>query len=142
MPEDIITTIQNENNLITTVLNYKAISKNAVYPTRNMGMGKIMIEIVDVYLLSNKVILRDWVIVYDSNNKEIHREIIQDNYVKQYNDEQFAQLIMATNVDLSDNTIFYRKLKEVVDIAALIINQLEPPYGLAPNSFEKFVTSV
>ena len=142
MPEDIITTIQNENNLITTVLNYKAISKNAVYPTRNMGMGKIMIEIVDVYLLSNKVILRDWVIVYDSNNKEIYREIIQDNYVKQYSDEQFAQLIIATNVDLSDNTIFYRKLKEVVDIAALIINQLEPPYGLALNSFEKFVTSV
>ena len=105
-------------------------------------MGKIMIEIVDVYLLSNKVILRDWVMVYDSNNKEIHREIIQDNYVKQYNDEQFAQLIIATNVDLSDNTIFYRKLKEVVDIAALIMNQIDPPYGLAPNSFEKFVTSV
>ena len=39
MPEEIITTIQNENNLITNVLNYKAISKNAVYPTRNMGMG-------------------------------------------------------------------------------------------------------
>lgn len=71
MPEEIITTIQNENNLITNVLNYKAISKNAIYPTRNMGMGKIMIEIVDIYLLSNRVILRDWVIVYDSNNKKI-----------------------------------------------------------------------
>lgn len=142
MPEDIISNIQNENNLITSVLNFKAISKNAVYPTRNMGMGKIMIEIVDVYLLSNKVILRDWVIVYDSNNKEIGREIIQDNYVKQYSDEQFSQLVVNTNVDLSDNTIFYVKLKEVVDIAVLIMNQLDPPYGLATNSFEKFVTSV
>ena len=102
-------------------------------------MGKIMIEIVDIYLLSNKVILRDWVIVYDSNNKEIYKEIIQDTYVKTYTDEQFAQLIIATNVDLSDNTIFYRKLKEVADIAALVINQIDPPYGLAPNSFEKFV---
>ena len=95
MPEEIITTIQNENNLITNVLNYKAISKNAIYPTRNMGMGKIMIEIVDIYLLSNKVILRDWVIVYDSNNKEIYREIIQDVYVKTYTDELFDTKVIA-----------------------------------------------
>ena len=95
MPEEIITTIQNENNLITNVLNYKAISKNAIYPTRNMGMGKIMIEIVDIYLLLNKVILRDWVIVYDSNNKEIYKEIIQDIYVKTYTDELFDTKVIA-----------------------------------------------
>lgn len=41
-----------------------------------MGMGKILIEIVDVYLLTNRIILRDWVIIYDDNNNIIYKEII------------------------------------------------------------------
>lgn len=140
MPEDIITTEQTDKTSVSSILNYKAITKNAVYPTRNNGMGKLMIEIVDIYLLTNRVILRDWVIVYDSNNKVIYKEVIQDNYVKSYTDEQFSELFTSTNVDLSDNTIIYRKLKEIVDIASLVINQLDPPYGLTQNSFEKFVS--
>ena len=140
MTEDIITTEQTENTSVSSILNYKAITKTAVYPTRTMGMGKIMIEIVDIYMLTNRVILRDWVIVYDANNKEIFKEIINENYIKTYSDDKFSQLFMATNVDLSDGNTFYRKLKEVVDIASLIINQIDSPYGLTPNSFEKYVT--
>ena len=140
MPEDIITTEQTNKTSVSSILNYKAITKNAVYPTRNNGMGKLMIEIVDIYLLTNRVILRDWVIVYDSNNKVIYKEVIQDNYVKSYTDEQFSDLFISTNVDLTDNTIIYRKLKEIADIASLVINQIDPPYGLTQNSFEKFVS--
>lgn len=140
MPEDIITTEQTDKTSVSSILNYKAITKNAVYPTRNNGMGKLMIEIVDIYLLTNRVILRDWVIVYDSNNKVIYKEVIQDNYVKSYTDEQFSDLFISTNVDLTDNTIIYRKLKEIADIASLVINQIDPPYGLTQNSFEKFVS--
>ena len=140
MPEDIITTEQTNKTSVSSILNYKAITKNAVYPTRNNGMGKLMIEIVDIYLLTNRVILRDWVIVYDSNNKVIYKEVIQDNYIKSYTDEQFSDLFISTNVDLTDNTIIYRKLKEIADIASLVINQIDPPYGLTQNSFEKFVS--
>lgn len=140
MPEDIITTEQTDKTSVSSILNYKAITKNAVYPTRNNGMGKLMIEIVDIYLLTNRVILRDWVIVYDSNNKVIYKEVIQDNYIKSYTDEQFSDLFISTNVDLTDNTIIYRKLKEIADIASLVINQIDPPYGLTQNSFEKFVS--
>lgn len=140
MPENIITTEQTDKTSVSSILNYKAITKNAVYPTRNNGMGKLMIEIVDIYLLTNRVILRDWVIVYDSNNKVIYKEVIQDNYIKSYTDEQFSDLFISTNVDLTDNTIIYRKLKEIADIASLVINQIDPPYGLTQNSFEKFVS--
>ena len=48
-------------------------------------------------------------------------------------------MFISANVDFCDMTLIYRKLKEVVDIASLLINQVDPPYGLAPNSFEKFV---
>ena len=139
MPEEIITTEQTETSSVSSILNYRAITKEAIYPTRNMGMGKIRIEIVDVYLLTNRIILRDWVIIYDENNNIIHKEIINDNYVKTYTDENFSQMFISANVDFSDMTLIYRKLKEVVDIASLLINQVDPPYGLAPNSFEKFV---
>ena len=139
MPEEIITTEQTETSSVSSILNYGAITKEAIYPTRSMGMGKILIEIVDVYLLTNRIILRDWVIIYDENNNIIHKEIINDNYVKTYTDEKFSQMFIAANVDFSDMTLIYRKLKEVVDIASLLINQIDPPYGLAPNSFEKFV---
>lgn len=140
MPEDIIKTEQTETSQVNSILNYKAITKNPIYPTRDKGMGRIMIEIVDIYMLTNRVILRDWVIIYDENNVETFKEILKDNYIKTYTDEQFSQLFIATNVDLSDNSIIYRKLKEVADIASLVINQIEPPYGLTPNSFEKYVT--
>lgn len=140
MSDEIITTKQTETNSVSTILNYKAITKNAIYPTRDKGMGKIMIEIVDIYMLTNRVILRDWVIIYDENNNEIFKEVLKDNYIHPYSDEEFSQLFMATNVDLSDPTIIYRKLKEIADIASLIINQIDPPYGLALNSFEKYVT--
>lgn len=139
MPEEIITTEQTETSSVSSILNYRAITKEAIYPTRNMGMGKIMIEIVDIYLLTNRIILRDWVIIYDENNNIIHKEIINDNYVKTYTDEKFSQMFISANVDFSDMTLIYRKLKEVADIASLLINQVDPPYGLAPNSFEKFV---
>ena len=139
MPEEIITTEQTETSSVSSILNYRAITKEAIYPTRSMGMGKILIEIVDVYLLTNRIILRDWVIIYDENNNIIHKEIINDNYVKTYTDEKFSQMFISANVDFSDMTLIYRKLKEVADIASLLINQVDPPYGLAPNSFEKFV---
>lgn len=139
MPEEIITTEQTETSSVSSILNYRAITKEAIYPTRNMGMGKIMIEIVDVYLLTNRIILRDWVIIYDDNNNIIYKEIINDNYVKTYTDEKFSQMFISANVDFSDMTLIYRKLKEVIDIASLLINQVDPPYGLALNSFEKFV---
>ena len=139
MPEEIITTEQTETSSVSSILNYRAITKEAIYPTRNMGMGKIMIEIVDIYLLTNRIILRDCVIIYDENNNIIHKEIINDNYVKTYTDEKFSQMFISANVDFSDMTLIYRKLKEVADIASLLINQVDPPYGLAPNSFEKFV---
>ena len=139
MPEEIITTEQTETSSVSSILNYRAITKEAIYPTRNMGMGKIMIEIVDIYLLTNRIILRDWVIIYDENNNIIHKEIINDNYVKTYTDEKFSQMFISANVDFSDMTLIYRKLKEVADITSLLINQVDPPYGLAPNSFEKFV---
>jgi hypothetical protein len=139
MPEEIITTEQTETSSVSSILNYRAITKEAIYPTRNMGMGKILIEIVDVYLLTNRIILRDWVIIYDENNNIIHKEIINDNYVKTYTDEQFSQMFISANVNFSDMTLIYRKLKEVADITSLLINQVDPPYGLAPNSFEKFV---
>ena len=139
MPEEIITTEQTETSSVSSILNYRAITKEAIYHTRSMGMGKILIEIVDVYLLTNRIILRDWVIIYDENNNIIHKEIINDNYVKTYTDEKFSQMFIAANVDFSDMTLIYRKLKEVVDIASLLINQVDSPYGLAPNSFEKFV---
>lgn len=140
MSDTIITTEQEEKTSESSILNYKAITKQAIYPTRDKGMGKIMIEIVDIYMLTNRVILRDWVIIYDSNGNKIYQEIIKDNYIKKYTDEQFASLFIATNVDLSDNSIIFRKLKEVADIASLVINQMDPPYGLTQNSFEKFVT--
>lgn len=139
MPEEIITTEQTETSSVSSILNYRAITKEAIYPTRNMGMGKIMIEIVDIYLLTNRIILRDWVIIYDDNNNIIHKEIINDNYVKTYTDEKLSQMFISANVDFCDMTLIYRKLKEVADIASLLINQVDPPYGLAPNSFEKFV---
>ena len=139
MPEEIITTEQTETSSVSSILNYRAITKEAIYPTRSMGMGKILIEIVDVYLLTNRIILRDWVIIYDENNNIIHKEIINDNYVKTYTDEILSQMFISANVDFSDMTLIYRKLKEVADIASLLINQVDPPYGLAPNSFEKFV---
>ena len=139
MAEEIITTEQTETSSVSSILNYRAITKEAIYPTRSMGMGKILIEIVDVYLLTNRIILRDWVIIYDNNNNIIHKEIINDNYVKTYTDEKLSQMFISANVDFSDMTIIYRKLKEVADIASLLINQVDPPYGLAPNSFEKFV---
>ena len=139
MPEEIITTEQTETSSVSSILNYRAITKEAIYPTRSMGMGKILIEIVDVYLLTNRIILRDWVIIYDENNNIIHKEIINDNYVKTYTDEKFSQMFISANVDFSDMTLIYRKLKEVADITSLLINQVDPPYGLAPNSFEKFV---
>lgn len=140
MSDTIITTEQEEKTSESAILNYKAITKQAIYPTRDKGMGKIMIEIVDIYMLTNRVILRDWVIVYDSNGNKIYQEIIKDNYIKKYTDEEFASLFIATNVDLSDNSIIFRKLKEVADITSLLINQMDPPYGLTQNSFEKFVT--
>ena len=139
MAEEIITTEQTETTSVSSILNYRAITKEAIYPTRSMGMGKILIEIVDVYLLTNRIILRDWVIIYDENNNIIHKEIINDNYVKTYTDEKFSQMFISANVDFSDMTLIYRKLKEVADITSLLINQVDPPYGLAPNSFEKFV---
>ena len=139
MAEEIITTEQTETSSVSSILNYRAITKEAIYPTRSMGMGKILIEIVDVYLLTNRIILRDWVIIYDNNNNIIHKEIINDNYVKTYTDEKFSQMFISANVDFSDMTLIYRKLKEVADIASLLINQVDPPYGLAPNSFEKFM---
>ena len=139
MAEEIITTEQTETSSVSSILNYRAITKEAIYPTRSMGMGKILIEIVDVYLLTNRIILRDWVIIYDENNNIIHKEIINDNYVKTYTDEILSQMFISANVDFSDMTLIYRKLKEVADIASLLINQVDPPYGLAPNSFEKFV---
>lgn len=139
MPEEIIATEQTETSSVSSILNYRAITKESIYPTRSMGMGKILIEIIDVYLLTNRIILRDWVVIYDDNNNIIHKEIINDNYVKTYTDEKFSQMFMAANVDFSDMTLIYRKLKEVVDIASLLINQVDSPYGLAPNSFEKFV---
>lgn len=139
MPEEIITTEQTETSSVSSILNYRAITKEAIYPTRSMGMGKILIEIVDVYLLTNRIILRDWVIIYDENNNIIHKEIINDNYVKTYTDEILSQMFISANVDFSDMTLIYRKLKEVADIASLLINQVDSPYGLAPNSFEKFV---
>jgi hypothetical protein len=92
MPEEIITTEQTETSSVSSILNYRAITKEAIYPTRNMGMGKIMIEIVDVYLLTNRIILRDWVIIYDENNNIIHKEIINDNYVKTYTVEYWQPL--------------------------------------------------
>ena len=52
MPEEIITTEQTETTSVSSILNYRAITKEAIYPTRSMGMGKILIEIVDVYLLT------------------------------------------------------------------------------------------
>ena len=139
MPEEIITTEQTETSSVSSILNYRAITKEAIYPTRSMGMGKILIEIVDVYLLTNRIILRDWVIIYDDNNNIIYKEIINDNYVKTYTDEILSQMFISANVDFSDMTLIYRKLKEVADITSLLINQVDPPYGLAPNSFEKFV---
>ena len=139
MPEEIITTEQTETSSVSSILNYRAITKEFIYPTRSMGMGKILIEIVDVYLLTNRIILRDWVIIYDDNNNIIYKEIINDNYVKTYTDEQFSQMFISANVDFSDMTLIYRKLKEVLDITSLLINQVDPPYGLALNSFEKFV---
>ena len=79
MADEIITTEQNVSSSFSTILNYKAITKNAVYPTRDKGMGKIMIEIVDIYLLTNRVILRDWVIVYDDENNEIYRTSLRSS---------------------------------------------------------------
>ena len=142
MTEEIITTEQTETTSVSSILNYRAITKEAIYPTRSMGMSKILIEIVDVYLLTNRIILRDWVIIYDDNNNIIYEEIINDNYVKTYTDEKFSQMFISANVDFSDMTLIYRKLKEVADIASLLINQVDPPYGLAPNSFEKFVETL
>ena len=139
MEEEIITSTSTVTTTTASVLNYAAITINPVMPTRSNGMGKIMIEILDVHLLTNKVLLRDWVIVQDETGKEIFKEILKDEYVKPYTDEQFSQLFILCNADLSDNTIVYRTLKEVADLAALVLNQVDPPYGLSPNSFEKYI---
>lgn len=139
MAEEIITTTSSEEITTSSILNYSAITINPIMPTRSKGMGKIMIETLDVYLLSNKVLLRDWVIVFDSNGKEIYKEIIRDVYAKEYSDDQFTQLFALCDADLSDPTTIYRKLKEITDVASLMLNQVDPPYSLAPYSFEKYI---
>ena len=50
---------------------YKAITKTPMIPTRSNGMGKLMVEIIDIHLLSNNIILRDWIIIHDENGKEV-----------------------------------------------------------------------
>ena len=139
MAEEIITTTSTEEITTSSILNYSAITINPIMPTRSKGMGKIMIEILDVYLLSNKVLLRDWVIVFDSEGKEIYKEIIRDVYTREYSDDKFTQLFALCDADLSDPTTIYRKLKEISDVASLMLNQVDPPYSLAPYSFEKYI---
>ena len=58
---------------------YKAITKTPMIPTRSNGMGKLMVEIIDIHLLSNNIILRDWIIIHDENGKEVLTLFIKNN---------------------------------------------------------------
>lgn len=140
LASETITSHITEEYDVSKVLTYKAITKEPVMPTRQHGIGKIMIEIIDVYLLSNTILMRDWVICYDETGNETYRQIINDIYPKLYSDEQLSAIFMNSGVNLKENLDkFYTKVKEVVDVASLLVNQYDPPYGLKPNSFEKYI---
>lgn len=145
MEKNSIDLVQLESSRKGSPLNYKAITKEKIMPTREHGMGKVIIEIVDLNLLNNTLLLRDWVIIQKDDGTEIYRSVIKDIYTKKYSDNKFSEMLLTcgnhlgivlTNEDTLKN--LYSKLKEIIDIAALLINQIDPPYGLKPNSFEKY----
>ena len=119
---------------------YKAITKTPMIPTRSNGMGKLMVEIIDVHLLSNNVILRDWIIIHDENGKEVYREVLKDYYNKHYPDEAFSPLFSSTDIELNSPQDNYSRLKDMVEESVVIMNNFDPPYSLPTNSFEKYTT--
>lgn len=118
-------------------LSRKAISKNKVIHLKNRGNAKLIIELVEYNVFANILIFREYTLLQENGENSL--ELYKNNYAKHYTDAELNKLFEYSKVDFSNKDLKYiESLKETLDFLSLFIHQIDPPYNMVANSFEKY----